>query len=120
MENAYDQTALIEAVAPEQFEAREKDLLVLAKQWMPRLPFERVDLLLVDRIGKDISGAGMDTNVVGRKFDDHKAAEDEFPKVRAIAVRGLSPQTHGNAIGMGLAEFCKTQVLRETDLPPRG
>ncbi len=83
---------------------------------MPRLPFERVDLLLVDRIGKDISGAGLDTNVVGRKFDDHKAAEQEFPKVRAIAVRGLSPQTHGNAIGLGFAEFCKTQVLRETDL----
>ncbi len=116
VENAYDQTALIEAVAPEQFEGREKALLALAKQWMPRLPFERVDLLLVDRIGKDISGAGLDTNVVGRKFDDHKATQQEFPKVRAIAVRGLSPHTHGNAIGLGFAEFCKTQVLRETDL----
>jgi PAS domain S-box-containing protein len=116
VENAYDQTALIAAVAPEQFEAREKALLALAKQWMPRLPFERADLLLVDRIGKDISGAGLDTNVVGRKFDDHKAAQQEFPKVRAIAVRGLSPHTHGNAIGLGFAEFCKTHVLRETDL----
>jgi PAS domain S-box-containing protein len=116
VENAYDQTALIEAVAPTQFEDREKALLTLAKQWMPRLPFDRVDLLLVDRIGKDISGAGLDTNVVGRKFEDHKAAQQEFPKVRAIAVRGLSPHTHGNAIGLGFAEFCKTQVLRETDL----
>ena len=116
VENAYDQTALVEAVAADQFETREKALLALAKQWMPRLPFDRVDLLLVDRIGKEISGAGLDTNVVGRKFDDHKAAEDEFPKVRAIAVRGLSPHTHGNAIGLGIAEFCKTQLLREMDV----
>ena len=116
VENAYDQTALIEAVLPQQLEAREKHLLALAKQWMPRLPFDRVDLLLLDRIGKEISGAGLDTNVVGRKFHDHAAAEDEFPKVRAIAVRGLSPHTHGNAIGLGFTEFCKTQVLRETDL----
>jgi hypothetical protein len=116
VENAYDQTALVEAVLPQQFEAREKELLVLAKQWMPRLPFDRVDLLLLDRIGKDISGAGLDTNVVGRKFHDHTAAEDESPKIRAIAVRGLSPHTHGNAIGLGFTEFCKTQVLRETDI----
>jgi PAS domain S-box-containing protein len=115
VENAYDQTALIEAVATQQFEAREKVLLTLAKQWMPRLPFDRVDLLLLDRIGKDISGAGLDTNVVGRKFHDHQAAQEEFPKVRAIAVRGLSPHTHGNAIGLGFTEFCKTQVLREMD-----
>ena len=52
---------------------------------MPRLPFERVDLLLIDEIGKNISGTGMDTNVVGRKFNDHiAAAEDEFPKVKRI------------------------------------
>ena len=58
---------------------------------------------------------GLDSNVVGRKSNDHKAVEGEFPKVKRIAVRGLTPQTHGNSIGMGLAEFCKTQILRETD-----
>jgi hypothetical protein len=77
VENAYDQTALIEAVVPEEFEVREKALLELARKWMPRLPFDEVDLLLVDRIGKNISGTGMDTNVIGRKFDDHKAAPGE-------------------------------------------
>jgi hypothetical protein len=116
VENAYDQTALLEAIAPEEFEVREKELLVQAKAWMARLPFDAVDLLLIDRIGKNISGTGLDTNVVGRKFDDHKAVEGETPKVRTIAVRGLTPETHGNAIGLGIAEFCKSQILGQMDV----
>ena len=116
VENAYDQTARIEAVPPEQFEARESELLVLAKRWLPRLPFPQVDVLLIDRIGKEISGTGLDPNVVGRKFNDHKAVEDEFPKVKRIAVRGLTPQSHGNAIGLGMAEFCRSQLLGEIDV----
>ncbi len=116
VENAYDQTARIEAVAPEEFQAREKELLVLAKRLMPRLPFPRADVLLIDRIGKDISGTGMDPNVVGRKFDDHKAVEGESPQVRRIAVRGLSKGSHGNAIGLGMAEFCRWQLLGEIDV----
>jgi len=116
VENAYDQTALLEAIAPADFETREKALLVQAKAWMARLPFGEADLLLIDRIGKNISGTGLDTNVVGRKFDDHKAVEGETPKVRTIAVRGLTPETHGNAIGLGIAEFCKSQILGEMDV----
>src|SRR6188508_1671211 len=94
VENAYDQTAKIQAVAPAEFEDREKELLVLAKQWIPKLPFKSADILLLDQIGKNISGAGMDTNVVGRKFNDHAAAENEFPKVKRIAVRALTEATH--------------------------
>ena len=116
VENAYDQTARIEAVAPQDFESREKELLRLARQWMPRLPFSHVDLLLIDEIGKNISGTGLDTNVVGRKFHDHEAAENEFPKIKLIAVRGLTAASHGNALGLGIAEFCKSQVIRQTDL----
>ena len=116
VENAYDQTARIEAVPPEQFEARESELLVLAKRWLPRLPFRLVDVLLIDRIGKEISGTGLDPNVVGRKFNDHKALEDEFPKVKRIAVRGLTAQSHGNAVGLGMAEFCRSQLLGEIDV----
>ena len=116
VENACDQTARIEAVAPEQFEAREKELLVLAKRWMAQLPFQHVDVLLVDRIGKDISGTGLDANVVGRKFNDHQAIADEFPKVRRIALRGLTEATEGNAIGMGIAEFCRSELLRRADM----
>ena len=116
VENAYDQTALIEAVAPADFEAREKELLVLARQWLPRLPFPQVDVLLIDRIGKDISGVGFDPNVAGRKFNDHKAVAGESPQVKRIALRGLSAQSDGNAIGMGMAEFCRSRLLRQADL----
>ncbi len=115
VENACDRPARIEALRPEEFVAREKELLALAKRLMARLPFRNVDVLLVDRIGKDISGTGLDPNVVGRKFNDHKATADEWPKVRRIALRGLSEATHGNAHGMGMAEFCRSQLLRETD-----
>jgi hypothetical protein len=116
VENAYDQTARIEAVPPEQFVAREQELLVLAKQWIPRLPFRHVDVLLIDRIGKEISGTGLDANVVGRKFNDHKAVADEYPKVTRIAVRALTPNSRGNAIGLGVAEFCRSQILPEIDV----
>ncbi len=115
VENAYDETALLEAVPPERFESREAELLQTARQWMPRLPFDRADLVLIDEIGKDVSGAGLDTNVVGRKYLDHVARDDEWPKIKFLAVRGLSPGTHGNATGIGLAEFCRSQVVREMD-----
>lgn len=116
VENAYDQTALIEGVLPEQFDEREPQLLVLARKWLPRLPFPEVDVLVIDRIGKNISGVGFDANVAGRKFNDHRAVEGETPKVKRICLRGLTPETHGNAIGIGLAEFCRSQLLRETDI----
>jgi len=115
VENALDQTALVEAVPPADFERREKELLVLARQWMAKLPFNQVDVLLIDEIGKEISGTGLDTNVVGRKFDDHKAVEGELPKVKNIVLRGLTAATHGNAVGLGLAEFCKSELLHQTD-----
>ena len=116
VENAYDQTGRIEAVRPEEFETRERELLTLAKQWLPRLPFQRADVLVIDRIGKDISGTGLDPNVVGRKFNDHAAIEEEWPKVRRICLRGLTEATHGNAIGYGIAEFCRSQILRQMDV----
>ncbi len=116
VENAYDQTARIEAVAPGEFEPREKELLKLARRSMARLPFDDVDVLLIDRIGKDVSGTGLDTNVVGRKFNDHRAVDGETPRVKRICLRGLTPATHGNAIGMGMAEFCRTRLVRQTDL----
>ncbi|MFO0869254.1 MAG: lactate racemase domain-containing protein [Pirellulales bacterium] len=116
VENAYDETALIEAVAPEVFEERERQLLLQARAWLPKLPFRVVDVLFIDEIGKNISGTGMDTNVIGRKYNDHAAREDEFPKVRRIAVRSLTPETHGNATGLGIAEFCRTQVLRQMNV----
>ena len=116
VENGYDETARITAVGPNEFEEREKELLVLAKQWMPRLPFKQADLLVVDQIGKNISGSGMDSNVVGRKFLEHRAGDDEWPKVRTIFLRGLTEETHGNATGIGMAEFALTRAVDAMDV----
>ena len=116
IENGYDETAKIAAVAPGEFEEREKELLVLARKWMPKLPFKEADVLIIDEIGKNISGSGMDTNVVGRKYYDHKAAPDEWPKIKRIVIRGLTRETHGNACGIGMAEFCLTRVIEQTDI----
>jgi len=116
VENGYDETARIVAVAPQEFEAREKELLVMAKRLLPRLPFEKIHLLVIDEIGKNISGTGMDTNVVGRKFHVHRAARDEVPKVKRILIRGLTEATHGNAAGIGLAEFCTRRAVEQTNI----
>lgn len=115
VENAYDETALIAAVRPEDFLRREKELLVLAKDWMPRLPFSRVHLLIIDEIGKNISGSGMDTNVVGRKYNDHRATENDSVAVRTIFVRGLTEATHGNACGLGMSEFTNQRTIDAVD-----
>lgn len=115
VENAYDETALIEAVPPDRFYEREKELLQLARQWLPRLPFPDVDLLIVDQIGKEISGTGMDTNIVGRKFNDHVAMEGDSARCKRIFIRGLTEQTHGNACGIGIAEFTLRRVVDQMD-----
>ncbi|MBI5761798.1 MAG: DUF2088 domain-containing protein [Planctomycetales bacterium] len=116
VENAYDETACIEAVPPQKFLEREKELLKLARQGMPRLPFNRVDLLIVDELGKNISGSGIDTNVVGRKYSDHKATEKDDVVVKRIFVRGLTKETHGNACGMGLTEFTNQRTIDSVDM----
>jgi len=115
VENAYDETAVIEGVRPEAFEPREEELLVLAKRWLARLPFREADLLVVDEIGKDISGSGMDTNVVGRKRAFKSEAVPNQPEMRRIFVRGLSPRTHGNATGIGLADFTTNRLVQSMD-----
>ena len=115
VENACDETGLIRAMLPHEIEAQDSELLALSIRWLPRLPFDHADLLLVDEIGKEISGCGMDTNVIGRKRHEHGAAEGEFPKIKRIAVRSLTEQTHGNATGLGKCEFCLTRVVEAMD-----
>ena len=115
VENADDETGVIAGVAPEDFFEREKELLVLAKKWLPRLPFPNVDLLIVDEIGKNISGSGMDTNVIGRKFNDHSATDGDEVSCRRILVRGLTQETHGNATGIGMAEFTTKRCVALID-----
>jgi hypothetical protein len=113
VENGYDETARVEGVLPPDFEPREEELLALAKQLLARLPFHRADLLVIDEIGKDVSGSGMDTNVVGRKRAFRfSPAPDGQPEMRLIFVRGLTAKTHGNAAGLGMADFTTTRLVR--------
>jgi hypothetical protein len=116
VENAYDETALIEAVPPEKFYEREKELLNLARKGMPRLPFQQIGLLIVDEIGKNISGSGMDTNVIGRKFVGNPDEGRDDVCCKRIFIRGLTEETHGNACGIGLAEFTNRRTVEQMDL----
>lgn len=115
VENSYGNTAIIEAILAEQIEEQEKKLLKAAKQLMPKLPFEMVDVLLIDEVGKNISGTGFDVNVAGRKYIDHKSADDEYPKIKVIGLRDITEESYGNAEGMGLAEFCRTRLVEKVD-----
>jgi hypothetical protein len=115
LENGYDETALIEAIPAADFEEREKVLQAKSKEWCPSLPFDDVDLLIIDEMGKNISGSGMDTNVIGRKRNDRRAMGDETPRVLRIFVRDLTEVTHGNATGIGMAEFTTRRLVDKID-----
>ena len=119
LEDQHHQTARLEALRPAEFEARERVLFQESRQLLARLPFEEIDLLIVDRIGKNISGAGMDPNVIGRSVHGYNsllnATNDGPPFVRRIYVRDLTPETHGNAIGIGLADFTSRRLVDALD-----
>jgi len=111
LENAYDQTSEIEAVLPDGMEQKEKYLLRLAKSWMMKLPFDQTDVLIVDELGKDVSGAGMDTNVIGRFTEG--ADKYEGPKIGRIVVLDLTKGTYGNALGIGMADFTTRRLVEK-------
>jgi hypothetical protein len=115
VENQMHETALIEAIEPGRLFEREPELLAMSRKWMAQIPFADADLLIVNEMGKDICGSGFDTNVVGRKRYFHKAADDETPKIRRIYVRDLTEETHGNAIGIGFAEFALSRAIEKMD-----
>ena len=119
VENQYHQTVRLEAVLPEQIETQESELLDQAASLMPGLPFEEMDLLIVDRIGKNISGVGMDPNVIGRHAHHYSTLLNNelecSPFIRRIFVRGLTPETHGNAIGIGLADATHEKLAAQMD-----
>jgi hypothetical protein len=103
----------------EEIEAGETDLFLESRRLLPRLPFQEIDLLIIDRIGKNISGAGMDPNVTGRWVQGYLSSlvptTDLSPFVRRVFVRDLTPETHGNAIGIGLADVTTTRLVRAMD-----
>lgn len=115
VENVYDETAVIKAILPSQFLVEEEKLLVRAKTLMARLPFDNIHVLIVDEMGKNISGTGMDTNVIGRiMFIGEK--EPEKPKITRIVVLDLAEESHGNAIGVGLADYTTQRLVGKIDL----
>ena len=115
VEDQFDDTGLIEGVPPSGFLDREAALLELAYDRLPTIPFDDVDVLVLDRQGKDVSGQGMDTNVIGRRPFAINEPEPELPDVKRIFVRGLTETTHGNAMGMGSADFVGRDVAAELD-----
>jgi hypothetical protein len=114
VENIYDKTALIRAIPSSGFMEEEEKLLFEAKRLMARLPFDKIDVLVVDEMGKNISGTGMDTNVIGRiMFIGEKEPED--PKITRIVVLDLTAEAHGNAVGVGLADYTTQRLIDKTD-----
>jgi len=114
VENSCDKTAIIKAVPAESFVTEEIELLKLAKTMMPRIMVPVIDVLIVERIGKEISGAGMDPNIVGRTTKG-KLPEFNGPDIQRIIVLDLSEETHGNACGIGLADFTTKHTLNKID-----
>ncbi len=110
VEDGSHRLALIEPMRGDEFFDREPALLAKARSWMPVLPFPEVDVLVVDEIGKDISGTGMDTNIVGRGVD-LQPMPNRRTAVSAIYVRGLTPASHGNAIGIGMADIVSDRLV---------
>jgi hypothetical protein len=117
IENQYDQTASLHLLDPKDFYEGEKPLLKRSREIMPRLPFKQMDILAVDEIGKNISGAGMDPNVTGRLFFIGSPPLKE-PKITRIFVRDLTPETEGNAIGVGFADYTTTRLVKKIDPVP--
>lgn len=114
VENAYDETAIIEAMTPPEILTREPELLALAKQMLPRFPLDDIDVLVVDRLGKDISGSGMDPNIIGR-MRIRGEADAESPRIKVIVVTDLTDASHGNACGIGLADVTTRRLADKVD-----
>ena len=114
VENAYDETALIRACLPENLIREEQALLKKAKTYMARLPFDQFDILIVDEIGKNISGTGMDTNVIGRIMFVGEP-EPVKPKITRIVALDVTDSAHGNGLGIGLADFTTRRFIDKLD-----
>jgi hypothetical protein len=114
VENAFHEICLVRALLPENIQKVEQELLEISKQRMARLPFDDIDILIVDQVGKDISGIGMDSNVTGRNRD----LLGDFttrPRTKRVYVRDLTDASAGNANGIGLADFTTTRLVNKMD-----
>jgi hypothetical protein len=115
LENPYDRTAAIQFVEPDDIGALGEALLQQqAKALMAALPFDTLDVLIVDEMGKNVSGTGMDTNILGRMFVPG-VPEEVRPRIATVVVLDLTEESHGNATGIGLADFTTERVVSNID-----
>lgn len=115
VENAHEETAIIEAIEPDQIEERERELLKKAFTLMPSLPVDEMDILLVDEIGKNYSGTGFDTNIIGR-IRVLGVEEPKKPSIKYVIASNLSEVSHGNALGIGLADLTTKRLFEKIDI----
>src|SRR5262249_6992540 len=112
VENAFDRPYRIVATPPERIHDTDRELLQLSNRLLPRVPFDPLDLLVVDWMGKNISGSGMDFNVVGMW---RRLGGERRPYFDKIAVLNLTPESHGNALGVGIADFTTRRLVDQID-----
>ena len=114
VEDGTHRLARIAVLRGDEIAREEPALLQQARAWMPALPFRDVDVLIVDTIGKNISGAGMDPNIIGRGVHGERMMMCRAT-VRAIYARDLTPESHGNATGIGLADVVSSRLVAGMD-----
>ncbi len=114
VENAFDKVAHVEVLLPEEIEERETELQKMAKKFLPQINFDKIDVLVIDEIGKNISGDGMDPNITGRYPTPYAHGG---PEVNKMVVLDLTPETEGNANGVGTADFTTQRLIDKTDWP---
>lgn len=112
IENAFDKVAQVEVLLPDEIESRETELQKLAKKLLPQINFDKIDVLVIDEIGKNISGDGMDPNITGRYPTPYAHGG---PAVNKMVVLDLTPETEGNANGVGTADFTTQRLIDKTD-----
>lgn len=117
LEDANHNTAQLTAIRVEEMEQKEEELLAITKSWMGRVPFD-LDILILDEIGKTISGAGMDTKVVNRSVHGQYNPWDTAPNFERIFIRGISEHSYGNGVGLGMADVIHDRLLSQIDWNP--
>ena len=114
VENQRDETEIIQAIPANQIAETERELLIKAKALLPQIPFDPIDILIVDEMGKDISGTGMDQNVIARTVIPYHQVPTN-PKITRIFVRDLSAGSEGNATAIGIADFTTKRLVDKID-----
>ena len=114
IENAYDKTMMIRAIKGNEIMSEEPKLLDIARSNLPVLPVDQIDVLIIDRMGKNISGVGFDTNIIGR-IKIYGQKEPASPEIKSIVVTDLTDESHGNATGTGLADIITRKLYNKID-----